>query len=98
MKTLLIAVAFVLSTSTAFATQWTCKAFCLEVDSQDILLIVDSDPNPQMALDNIAKKCAEVNYVTSFGKIENVILYSSGADHREKVTIVNSCKMFDPAE
>ncbi len=96
MKTFLVAVAIVLSTSTAFATQWTCKAFCLEVDSQDVLLIVDSDTYPQAAFQNIAKKCAEMNYPTSFGKIENVILYSSGVDRHEKATIVNSCKMFDP--
>lgn len=84
-------------TSSAFATQWTCSAYCVEQNSQDVVMLIEHATFPQGALDAIAKTCAEMNYMFTQGKAEKVILYSSDGEHHEEATVFNSCKQFDPA-
>ena len=86
-----------LSTSSAVATQWTCSAYCVDQNSQDVIMLVEHANYPQGALDAIAKTCAEMNFMFTQGDSENVTLFSSGGEHHEEANVFNSCKQFDPA-
>lgn len=97
MKFIAATLLILVSTSSAFATQWTCSAYCVEQNSQDVVMLIEHASFPQGALDSIAKTCAEMNYMFTQGKAEKVILYSSDGEHHEEATVFNSCKQFDPA-
>jgi hypothetical protein len=97
MKALIVGILFFVSATSAFANNWTCSAYCLEKTSQDVVMLVERAAFPQQALDKIVKQCAELNYTTTSGDAENITLFSSGGEHHEEATVVNSCKMFDPS-
>jgi hypothetical protein len=96
MKTFLVAVAIVLSTSTAFATQWTCEAYCsVDNGAQGLVLLVGQGSNPSSAFDRLAGECGEMNYPYLQDPVGYGHLFTTNGDHHEEATIVNSCKMFD---
>ncbi len=97
MKATITGLILFISTTTAFANSWTCSAYCLEQNSQDVVVMVERDTFPQGALEAIAKQCAELNYMFTFGDIKKVTLFSSGGEHHEAADVFNSCKQFDAA-
>ncbi len=95
MKSLITGFLFLLTATSASANQWTCKAYCLEQTTQDVVLFVENAAYPQRALDEIAKQCAELNYVYSAGDISKVTLFSSAGEHHAEADVFNSCKQAD---
>lgn len=98
MKTVATFFLFLVASSTAFATQWTCQAYCLvDNGSQDSILLVGHGNYPQQAFDRVALECGQINYPYQQDFVGESYLYSTTGPHHEEATVVNSCRMVDLA-
>lgn len=97
MKLFVTTFLFLTATSAAFATEWTCEAYCnVDQGSQGSILLVGHGSNPQLAFDRVALECGQINYPYSQDSYGYADLFSTTGEHHEEATVANSCKMFDP--
>ncbi len=98
MKTVIVGILFLFSVSSAIANPWTCEAYCnVDQGAQGLILLVGHGNNPQQAFDRVALECGQINYPYLQDSFGYNYLYSPTGEHHEEATVVNSCKMFDPA-
>ncbi|MBY0386249.1 hypothetical protein K2X05_13915 [bacterium] len=87
---------FLVASSTALATQWTCQAYCVvDNGSQDSILLVGHGNYPQQAFDRVALECGQINYPYLQDFVGESFLYSTSGQHHEEANVVNSCRMVD---